>query len=149
MISIAYPYHAMVIALCRAAFETPFFVVEGFDIALGDIGPCTNILRHETDAKGIIAIVKSIYRKTGVFVAEHRTELNVCKRVAGCSMGKHNFKLFPLLHLFLRNNGMEMQQEKQAAQTGYGVYFFHHHPDKSINVYSVNIFYFSSMRRWE
>jgi hypothetical protein len=45
------------------------------------------------------------------------------------------------LHLFLRNNGMEMQQEKQAAQTSYGVFFFHH-PNKSISVYSVNIFYF-------
>jgi hypothetical protein len=28
-------------------------------------------------------------------------------------MGKHNFKPFPLLHLFLRNNGMKMQQERK------------------------------------
>jgi hypothetical protein len=149
MIGIAYPYHAMVITLCRDAIKAAFFVVECFDIALGDIRPCTNILWHETDAEGIIAIVKTVYCKTGVFVVENSTELNVCKRVAGRSMGKHNFKPFPLLHLFLRNNGMEMQQEKQAAQTGYGVYFFHHHLDKSIYVSSVNIFYFFSMRRWE
>jgi hypothetical protein len=139
----------MVITLCRDAIKAAFFVVECFDIALGDIRPCTNILWHETDAEGIIAIVKTVYCKTGVFVAEHSTELDVGKGVADSSMAKHNFKPFPLLHFFLRNNGMEMQQEKQAAQTGYGVYSFHHHPDKSINVYSVNIFYFFSMRRGE
>jgi hypothetical protein len=105
-------------------------------------------LWHETDPKGIVAIVKSIYCETGVFVAKRCTEFNICKWVACRGMRKHKLEPFPLLHLFLRNNGMEMQQEKQAAQTSYGVFFFHH-PNKSISVYSVNIFYFFSMRRWE
>jgi hypothetical protein len=135
----------MIIVFCRDAFKATFFVVKCFDIALGNIFPFASILGHETDAKGIVVIIKSIYGKAGVFVAELSTELNIGKWIACSSVVKHNFESSPLLYLLLCKNALARQQEKEAGKTDNCDFIFHLQQDGAllwINVCLVNIFYF-------